>query len=139
MNAHNGDEELVVLPQTAPAPHAGDIVVGRVDGATSMTVTAYFGDPAGSDAVSAVAEYAARFGLSADLSLAPQAVRLTGPVTALERCFGVTVSEVQTARGVRAIVPDAAVRLPAALAKNVVAVLGLDTRPVAHRRDEGTS
>ena len=130
-----GDEELVALPQSAPEPHAGDVVAGRVDASRSMTATVYLGR---AEAVAGVAEYAAGFGLNVDLALAPDAVRLTGPVTAIEQCFGVQLFEVHTAGGVTAIVSDGAARVPAAFAKDVVAVLGLDTRPVARRRDDST-
>lgn len=134
MNAFGG-EDFVALPQSAPVSHRGDVIAGRVDGSTSMTVTVYLGRP---DAVADVCAYAAGFGLDIDLTLAPEAVRLTGSVAAIEQCFRVQLFEVRTAGGATAIEPDGAVRLPAAFAKDVVAVLGLDTRPIARRRDEDT-
>jgi hypothetical protein len=129
------DDDLVALPESAPALHAGDVAVGHVDGSMSMTATVYL---AGAGAVDGVTKRAAESGLTVDLALAPDAVRVSGPATAIEHCFGVHLSKVRTADGTTAIVPDGAVLVPAAIAKDVVAVLGLDTRPAAQRRDGGT-
>lgn len=125
-------DELAALPQTSPRPQLDDVVIGRPEPTRVATVTVLLRD--GSAEVPLV-NHAQRCGLRADLALAPDAIRLRGTVEQLERCFGVTVRMVRTSAGVEAMVPDGPVRLPRELAAGVSAVLGLDTRPAAERRE----
>lgn len=111
-----------------------------------MTVTVYLRRPESADGqvgtvtpavVEAVREHARGCGLRVDPSVAPEAVRLSGPVSAVERCFGVRFVRWRTPGGTQAVAPDGPVQVPRALAGGVLAVLGLDTRPVARRHGGG--
>ncbi|TWP38220.1 protease pro-enzyme activation domain-containing protein [Leekyejoonella antrihumi] len=142
--AHS-DAELVPLGEV-PEPRPGDQPAGRPDPAARLTVTIYLklpdtGVPEVSTAVvpspevvMALADRASGCGLTVEAGVAPEAVRLSGAVSAVECCFGVRLTKWRTAEGPLSLVPDGPVRLPRTLAGHVVAVLGLDTRPVAHRR-----
>lgn len=79
--------------------------------------------------------YATQCGLRVLPGPAPEAIRLSGPVSAVEDCFGVHLIKWRTADGTDAVAPDGPVYVPRSVAGDVVAVLGLDTRPVARRRD----
>lgn len=138
-------EDLVALPESVPQPRPGEQPAGRPDPSEQMTVTIYLrlpetdpaaGPPAPSpDAVRGAEEHARRCGLTVQPGLAPEAVRVSGPVEAIERCFGVRLALWRAADGSTGLAPEGPVLVPRALAGDVVAVLGLDTRPVARRSD----
>jgi hypothetical protein len=145
----NGSDR-VALGDGPPDRRPGDEPAGRPDPGEPITVTVYLrmrpegGDHA-SESVSlgqpppetaeAVMEYVRGCGLTVEPSLAPEAIRLSGPVSAVERCFGVRLTRWHTAEGGQALVPDGPVYLPRSLVSEVVAVLGLDTRPIAQRHE----
>jgi subtilase family serine protease len=59
-------------------------------------------------------------------------LQATGAVASAEAAFGVQLSAYRAADGTLYTAPDAAPRLPVALAATVSGVIGLDTRPVFH-------
>ena len=142
--------DRVALSDGAPDRRPGDEPAGRPNPAEPITVAVYLrmrpegGDDADESvspgqpapgAAEAVMEYARRCGLTVEPSVAPEAIRLSGPVSAVERCFGVRLARWRTARGGEGLAPDGPVYLPRSLASEVVAVLGLDTRPIAQRHE----
>ncbi len=125
--ADAGEEATVtvVLAPRQPFPEPGQPVAGA---SAEEVEAAYGADPAAIDAWEA---FAARAGLRVvERSVPRRRVVLAGRAGDLARAFGVELTRYDHPAGpYRA--PGGPVRVPSTLAGQVVAVLGLDTRPVA--------
>ncbi len=140
---------LRAIPGSERAAPADATVTGRVPGDRPIVVSVYLKPddaPAtthtreslraareaahGADA-DALTAFARGAGLEVvEIDLARRLVKLGGPASAFESAFGTQLHEGQL--GGRAVrVRTGAIHLPAPLADRVLAVLGLDTRPVA--------
>ncbi len=91
-----------------------------------------FADRYGADleAVAAVKDFADEYGLQveAEVESGRRTVHLTGSVAAMEKAFGTTLDERETAHGTLRV-REGALTVPEELAPYLTAVLGLDNRP----------
>jgi kumamolisin len=118
----------IVMRPRDPAV-AADLLSGKYD---PSTVQARVG--AADDAVAAVERFARAHGLVVEESDAPaRRVVVSGPVSRMSEAFGVAFSSFVSPDGARCLGYDGEIRLPSEIAPYVMAVLGLDTHPVARR------
>jgi hypothetical protein len=113
-------------------PPSGARRVGAADGSAIRSVSVYLN--AGSGAPQPFVDHAERAGLTVEPGPG-DSLKLSGPTSAFEGLFGVTISRYEDPDGAIFDVPDAPLRLPPSVAAMVAGVFGVDTRPAARRRD----
>ena len=142
-----GSEKAPLAAATSekPAPPKGSVTVSVIVKRKRPLNTARLGkvrltraqyrqehgaDPA---AIKLVRAFAKEFGLTVQKDTPKperRAIKLTGTVTAMQKAFGVTLTQ-KVLDGTTYRVREGSIRLPAELADAVEAVLGLDNRPQA--------
>jgi kumamolisin len=118
-----------IVLRPADSAVAAELLSGRYDPA------AHTATGAGAGAIAAVDGFARANGLTVEESdAAGRRVVVSGPSNRMGAAFGVSFSQFVSPDGARYLSHDGAVSLPSEISPYVLAVLGLDTRPVARPR-----
>jgi kumamolisin len=123
-------ERRVALRGSDRKPIAGARTSGEVGKDESLQVTVVLNRP---EAVGLVELFAREHGLTvADRRLGPRSILLSGSAEAMQTAFGTRLTYLEVpARGLRYRGRSGPVLIPEELADSVLAVLGLDDRPLA--------
>ena len=138
-------EQRVEIPGSEP-PHSAEArFLAAADPDREVTVTLILRreapEPtgAGSQGTEAIRSFAQQYGLTVvDEKPAARTVHLRGTVQEMDAAFGTQLHDFQDAQGHRYLSYDGPLSIPQSLAPTVMAVLGLDQRPIARHRSSGT-
>ncbi|MGI8989981.1 MAG: protease pro-enzyme activation domain-containing protein [Bryobacteraceae bacterium] len=121
--------EVAIVLRGSDPTEAEDLLAGRYDYSKRA--------PAGADpsSLQAVESLARAHGLTiVDSSAAERRVTVRGTAAQMGEVFGTNLSWFESAGGRKYLSYEGAITVPAEIAPNVLAVLGLDQRPVAAPR-----
>jgi hypothetical protein len=123
--ALDGSETPSPIGQPAGDPDPGEV----------FTVSVYLVDAPGARSPQDVGEYfSRRYGLKIESTDdASRRVQISGTVRELERAFGVKLQQ-RTFERTRFVTYEGSIRIDADVAPSIMAVLGLDRRPIARPR-----
>jgi kumamolisin len=120
---------VTIVLRPADSNAAADLLSGKYDSATRAASGASEG------AMAAVEEFARENGLSIEESdPAARTIVVSGSANQMSRAFGVSLGQFVSPDGARHLSYEGSITLPTQIAEHVLAVLGLDTRPVARSR-----
>jgi kumamolisin len=115
-------------------PHDSGVAAALLSGKVVSVTDSVSG--ADESAMQGVEAFVRANGLSIEESdSAKRMVVVTGSVSQMSRAFGVTLGQFVLPDGTSHISYDGEITLPSEIARHVMAVLGLDTRPVARTKD----
>lgn len=116
-------------------PSEEDLFSGRYQASAQSAAAARAAVSADPGDMAAVRSFAERYGLKVvHEDLASRSVRVRGMAAAMEKAFGVQLTQTENASGQRFLTYRGAISVPRAIGDIVTAVLGLDERPVAAPR-----
>lgn len=138
-------EQRAEIPGSEPPHPAGARSWTAADPNREVTVTVMLRREApertgaGPQELDAIRSFAQQYGLTVvDQKPAARTVHLRGTVREMDAAFGTQLREFQDAHGHRYLSYDGPLSVPQPLAGIVMAVLGLDQRPIARHRSSAT-